>query len=129
MSKSAPNTTLDTLLDEIATGTSIIVCSSEPTTYTEATSTYALADVTVTAGDGNGDFTISDHATSGRKLVTTAQTSVLIDTSGTALHIAICDVGNTELLYVTTCTSQALTANASNTVTIPAMTIQVKDPV
>jgi hypothetical protein len=51
---------------------------------------------------------------------------VLIDTSGTAAYIALVD--GTRLLYVTTCTSQVLTANGSNTVNFPAWDVEIADP-
>jgi hypothetical protein len=41
-------------------------------------------------------------------------------------HVAICDVGSTKLLLVTTCTSQAVTA--ANTVTIPTFDYELADP-
>lgn len=124
MARSAHNDVLDALLDEIATGNIITVCSSEPTTRTEAVTTYKLADITVTPGDGNGDFTIADD-TSGRKLTVAQQSDVDIDTSGDATHVAISD--DTTLLFVTTCTSQTLTSGG--TVTIPSFEINVQDPV
>lgn len=68
MAKSAADAVLDGLLDVVATATAQIACSAQPTSYAEATSTYALADVTIDSGDftkGNGD-------TNGRK-VTVAQ--------------------------------------------------------
>jgi len=57
-----------------------------------------------------------------------AQSGVLIDSSGTATHIAGTKSGDTTLRWVTTCTSQALTANGSNTVNIPAFDDEVADP-
>ena len=57
-----------------------------------------------------------------------AKTGVLIDTSGTATHVALVDVTGTLLDVVTTCTSQALTANGSNTVNFPAFDIEIADP-
>lgn len=104
--------------------TRITVCTTEPTTYTEANATNALADVTV----DSSDFTLANGDTSGRKVTVAAQSGVLIDTTGTALHVALLDVTGTALLYVTTCTSQALTANGSNTVNIPAFDIEIADP-
>ena len=55
-------------------------------------------------------------------------TGALIDVSGTATHIALVRVGDTTLLYVTTCTSQALVANGSNTVNFPAWDVEIADP-
>lgn len=101
-----------------------VACSAQPTTYTEGNATYALADVTMAPGD----FTLANGDTSGRKVTTAAKSSVLIDTTGTATHIALLDVANSKLLFVTTCTSQALTANGSNTVNFPAWDDEIADP-
>ena len=57
-----------------------------------------------------------------------AQSGVLIDTSGSATHIALVRTADSALLYVTTCTSLALTANGSNTVNFPAWDVEVADP-
>ena len=125
MAKATPDAGLDQMADDIiATVTRQVVCSAQPTTYAEANSTFALADVTV----DSGDFTKANGDTSGRKLTVAAQSGVLIDTSGTATHIALLDVSGTALKYVTTCTSQALVANGTNTVNIPAWDIEVADP-
>lgn len=126
MAKSVHDDVLDAALAEVATGTRITVCSAEPTTYTEAITDYKLADVTVTAGDGNGDFTIADGDTSGRKVSIAEQADVDVDTSGTATHVAIVDVSNTTLLLVTTCNSQAIVD--TGTVTIPAFDYEILDP-
>jgi len=121
MAKFVSDAVLDLLLDGISTGTILTVCNAQPTTRTEAVTTYKLADVVI---DGT-DFTKANGDVSGRKVTVAQQSTVLIDTSGTATHIAICDGSN--LLAVTTCTSQALVANASNTVTIPAHDYEVLD--
>lgn len=99
-------------------------CSAEPTTYTEGNATYALAHVTL----ASGDFTNANGDTSGRKCTVAAKSGALIDTSGTATHIALLDVSNSKLLRVTTCTSLALTANGSNTVNFPAWKFEIQDP-
>ena len=101
-----------------------VACSAQPTTYTEANATYALADVTLSSSD----FTNANGDTNGRKTTIGAKSGALIDTSGTATHVALLDVSNSKLLYVTTCTSQALTANGSNTVNFPAWDIELADP-
>lgn len=98
------------------------VCNAEPTTYTEANATFALADVTM----ASGDFTIANGDTSGRKITVAAKSSVTVDTSGTATHIALLDVTGSKLQYVTTCTSQALTA--ANTVNFPSWKAELADP-
>lgn len=126
MGKFANDDVLDALLAEIATGDEITVCSAEPTTYTEAHTTYKLADGSLTPGNGNGDFTIGDGDASGRKLTVAQQGPLAIDASDTATHIAITDTANSKLLAVTTCTGQSLTSGG--TVTVPAFDIEVADP-
>lgn len=124
MAKFASDAVIDGALDVVALSTIMTVCSAQPTTYTEATSTYALADVVI----DSADFTKANGDTSGRKVTVGAQNGVLIDTSGTATHVALCTTAGTLLRYGTTCTSQALTANGSNTVNIPAWDIEIADP-
>jgi len=126
MGKLVPDARLDIFLAAIADEcTRVTICSSQPTTYTEGNATFALADVTVTAGAGDGDFTIGNGDTNGRKLTLLQQTGVTVDSNGTAAHIALLDVSGTELLAVTTCTSQSVTAG--NTATINAFDIEISD--
>lgn len=122
MAKRAPTATLDAMLDYIALSTRMTVCSAEPTTYTEGNATYALADVTVAPGD----FTKAAGSPSGRKVTVAAKNAVPVDATGTATHIALLQVADSTLRYVTTCTSQALTSG--NTVNIPTWTITIPDP-
>lgn len=124
MAKATPDAVLDKILDEVATATKLVVCSAQPTTYAEANATYALAGIVT----DSGDFTKANGDTSGRKVTIGAQNSVLIGTSGTATHVALIRTADSTLLYVTTCTSQALTANGSNTVNVPAWDIEIADP-
>lgn len=124
MAKYSNDAVMDAALDVVATATRQIACSAQPTTYTEANATYALADVTM----AGGDYTKANGDTSGRKVTVAAKSGVLIDTSGTATHVALVRVADSTLLYVTTCTSQALTANGSNTVNFPAFDIEIADP-
>jgi hypothetical protein len=124
MAKAAPDIVMDGALAIIASATKQVACSAQPTTYTEANATYALADIVI---DGT-DFTNANGDTSGRKTTIGAQSSVLIDTSGTATHVALVRTADSTLIYVTTCTSQALTANGSNTVNFPAWDVEVADP-
>lgn len=125
MAKAAPDAVLDAALDYIAASDTLYVCSAQPASFA-AISGVALADVALTPGDGNGDFTIADGDTSGRKLTVTAQAGVTIDTSGTATHVVLALAASSSLRYVTTCTSQALTA--AGTVDVPAVDIELADP-
>ncbi len=123
MAKAVSDDVLDGALNIIRNNcTRMVACSAQPTTYTEGNSTYALADVTM----ASGDFTIADGTTSGRKATVAAKSGVTIDASGTANHIALLDVTNSRLLYVTTCTSQAL--NTGGTVDFGSWVIEIADP-
>lgn len=123
---------LDKYLDGYKTGggavgpcDKMVVCSAEPTTFTEANATFALADVAM----AGGDFTIANGDGGGntpRKVTMAAKNAVPVDATGTATHVALVDTANSLLLAVTTCTSQALTSG--NTVNFPAWKIEVGAP-
>lgn len=121
MAKSVHNDVLDGAFDVLDQADLMTVCNAEPTTRTEAVTTFKLADVAMTP---NTDFTKADGDTSGRKCTVAAKSGVAVDTSGTANHVALVDA--TRLLYVTTCTSQALTSG--NTVNFPAWKVEIADP-
>lgn len=123
MGKASPDTTLDAFLDEIATNTDMHVCSDEPANMA-GIAAVTLAEVEMTAGDGNGDYTIANGDSSGRKITMAQQADIDIDTSGEADHITLDDA--TTLGYVTTCTAQQLTSGG--TVTIPAWDAEIADP-
>ena len=120
---------LDAALDYIKNNTTqICVCSAQPTTYAEATTTYdggaSKYKLAVKTGLSSGSFTgAANGDVSGRKLTVNQQAAITVDASANATHIALCS--GTTLLYVTTCTSQALTAG--NTVTVPAWDIELAD--
>lgn len=123
MGKSVHDDVLDGALNIIKNNcTRMTVCSSQPTTYTEAITTFELADIVM----ASGDFTNANGDTNGRKTTVGAKSAFAVDSSGTATHVALVDVTNSKLLYVTTCTSQALTAG--NTVSTPAWDIEIADP-
>jgi hypothetical protein len=110
----------DAISNDTTNNRDLAVCSQQPTTRTEAISTYMLAKTTLTKST---DFTIADDPVSpyGRKVTTAQKSGVSVTNSGTATYVAICD--GTNLLVVTTCTSQSLTAG--NTVTIPSFKVQI----
>jgi len=127
MAKSIHNDVLDAALAHIADeGDRLFVCSAEPTNYTEASATYALADHILTEGIAGADYAIADGDGSGRKLTISEQADITVDTTGDATHIAICDSVGQVVLLVTTCTSQGLTSG--NTVTVPAFDDEIADP-
>jgi hypothetical protein len=118
MAKSVNSLVLDAALDAVAAGNILTVCSAQPTTRTEAVTTYALADVAL----AGGDFTKANGDVSGRKVTIAAKSDVAIDTSGDATHVAISD--GTNLLLVTTCTTQTLTSGG--TVSTPAFDYEIQ---
>jgi len=120
MAKKCANSVLDAALDKIATATSMIALVSEPADRAAALS-GALATVTM----AGGDFTNADGDTNGRKVTVAQKTGINVDVGGDAQHVALID--GTELLYVTTCTLQTLTAG--NTMTFPAWDVEISDPV
>jgi hypothetical protein len=122
MAKATPDDVLDAMFDEIlANADTLYVCTDQPANFA-GIAAVALADVTIDSGDfskANGDL-------SGRKVTVAQQSAVPIDTTGEADHIVLADVGNSRLLYVTTCTAQTLTSGG--TVTVPAWDIEIADP-
>lgn len=120
MAKWANDSVLDALLDKVGTGNQLIVTSSQPADRAAAL-TAALSSTSLSSGD----FTKSDSTSpAGRKTTIAQKSNVSVTATGTATHVCIVD--STNLLYVTTCTSQSLTSG--NTVTIPAWTVTVTDP-
>lgn len=107
---------LDYIINNAAT---LLICSSQPADRAAALAA-ALADVAI----DSADFSKANGDTSGRKATVAAQNGVAVDTSGNGNHLAI--ISASALLYVTTCTEQALTAG--NTVNIPAWDIELADP-
>jgi len=102
------------------------ICEDGVTTYEHAHSNKGVGNgkclvnhVPTFTGPGAGDV-------SGRKIAVDEEASDPADVSGTAADIALCDVGATKLLLVTTCTPQVITA--PNPVTMPTWDIEFTDP-
>jgi hypothetical protein len=123
MAKFAPDAFYDASFDYLDQSDEMILCSAQPTTYAEATSTYALADVAVTP---DTDFTKGAGSPSGRKVTVAAKSGVTVDSTGTGNHVALVRSSDSSLRYVTTCSSQAVTAG--NTVNFPAWDINIAAP-
>lgn len=123
MAKKVGDAVLDAALAKIATCTRLSVTSAEPANFADIAN-VDLAVVTLTAGDGNGDYTIGNGDTSGRKVRVLAQSAFSVIASGTATHVNLDD--GTTLQYTTTCTLQALTSG--NTVSTPVWDIEILDP-
>lgn len=117
----------DAYLNQIANNADVcLLCSGNPADYATAV-TNTLADVALTVGDGNGDYTVGNGSPDGRALTIAQQADILIDASGTAAVVVLTDGTSVFIAKTDLSATQALTANGSNTVTINSWTITVRD--
>lgn len=106
-------TTLD------SNGTRLDICSTEPTTYTEATSTYSLGNDTVNTGaPENG-------AVDGRRVQVPAISAGSVTASGTAGFWAL--TNGTDTLYATGSLSATQAVTSGNTFSLDAISITLRD--
>ena len=84
------------------------LCSAQPTTRTEAVTTNMLASTTL---NKTTEVTLAAGDTSGRKMTISAKAGISVTNSGSGQHVAICDT--TRLLFVTTTTTQAVSAGGT----------------
>lgn len=86
---------LDAGLAEITTnGDKVVICSAEPTTYTEANSTFKLGEKTT----GVTYTTPANGTPDGRKVDLEAFSDGNVTATGTATHYAILDTTGTRIL-------------------------------
>jgi hypothetical protein len=97
------------------------ICSSEPTTYTAATSTASLGNKTLGAGDIGAPAAGSPN---GRQVTVQALTSGSVTATGTATHYAITDTGNSRLLATGALSSSQAVTNG-NTFSTSSFTIRI----
>ena len=110
-----------TVLDTEANA--IHICSAEPTTYAEATSTLTLGNATgVTVGAP------ADRTGGGREVVVDAAADGNVTADGTASHYAVVDTVNLRLLAASALTASQVVTNG-NTFTLASFTIGIPDPV
>lgn len=119
MSKYANPTGMDQALAWYADCDRLFVCSTLPTNYTQASSTYKLADLVVVPGNGNGAFTISDGDVSGRKITVLAQSDIPVDTTGTASWLVAAKTADATMRLRFPLQDQVVTQG--NTVSTPAL--------
>jgi hypothetical protein len=89
------------------------ICSAEPTTYTQATSTLSLGNAS--GGGYPGVAAPADGTPNGRKVVLNAVVTGNITATGTATHWALTDTVNSRLLATGPMTSQAVTSGGTFT--------------
>lgn len=98
------------------------ICSDEPATYVEATSTYSLgekASPTIAAP--------SDRTGGGREVEVAAINDGSVTDTGTASHYAIVDTANSRLLAAGSLDTPQSVTNG-NTFTLSSFTIGIPDP-
>lgn len=103
-------------------GTRIDICSSEPTTYGQATTAGA-----VSLGSKTGLNTGAPEAgaTDGRRVIVPAITDGAVSTDGTATHWALTDGASVLIATGALTASQAVTNG--NTFTLDAISITIRD--
>lgn len=104
-------------------GDRIDICSQQPTSYTEATSTYTLGNKTSASvgSPENGD-------SSGRKVVIAAISDGSVTGTGTASHWALSKTSATEALLAANSLSSSQAVTSGNTFSLGAIDITFPDP-
>lgn len=101
----------------------LYICSSQPTTFTEASSTYKLgtkASPTITGPTDGG-------AGGGRQVTVSAITDGVVDATGNAAWFALTDDSLSKLL-VSANLDSAQDVTLGNDFTLTAINIQIPDP-
>ena len=99
------------------------ICSQEPATYAEATTTYTLGNKTSPAIAAP-----SDRAGGGREVVVSAISDGEVTGTGTATHWAIVKTTATEELLATGALNASQAVTDGNTFTLTQFAIGIPDP-
>ena len=116
------NAVFDDGLSTLTTnGTRLDICSTEPTTYAEATSTYTLGNEgTLSIGSP------ADRTGGGREVTVAAISDASVTSTGTAAFYAITNGSDT--LYATGSLSSSQGVSSGNTFSLGSFTIGIPDP-
>ena len=98
------------------------ICSAEPTSYAEATSTYTLGNDSITVGSPQ------DRGAGGREVVVPSVSAGSVTGSGTATHFAVVDTVSSELL-ATGSLSASVAVTSGNNFALTSFEIGIPDPV
>jgi hypothetical protein len=104
------------------TGNRLDICSTAPTTYAEATSTYTLGNKTSLSIGAP-----ADRSGGGREVTVAAFTDGSVTGTGTAAYYAIVDTSLT-LLLAQGSLSSSQSVTSGNTFSISAFKIGIPDP-
>lgn len=114
---------LDNGLTKLDTETThIYLCSADPTTYTEATSTYALGNKNFGAGAAFGSPAAGSP--NGRKVTSAAITDGSVTATGSAAKWAAVDATNTRLL-ANGSLAAAQTVTSGNTFSLASFDVRI----
>lgn len=103
----------------------LYICSSEPTTFTEASSTFRLCVKASPVITGPVNYTVDLET--GRMITVAAITDGAIESAGQAAYLALTDDSNNELLYVKPL-NVAEVIVAQQVFTMPSFAIKHKNP-
>lgn len=101
---------------------SLHICSEEPSTYTEATSTYTLGNKSTPTVSAP-----ADRAGGGREVTVSAIADGSVTADGTATHYALVDTGNSRLLVAQALDSSVGVTDGNN-FTLTEFTVGIPDP-
>ena len=119
------DTSLDALLQDIQDNAEELhICSAEPTTYAEATSTYSLGQKTSLSVAEP-----SDRSPNGREIVVAAISDGACDGTGTAAYWAIVKASATSRLLATGALASSQGVTSGNPFTLTSFAIGVPDAV
>jgi hypothetical protein len=115
---------LDALVEKVREATRLFICSAEPTTYAEASSTFMVGyKNSPTMG------AVSDRTGGGRKTTVSAVTDGVVNTGGggdSDMYWALADHANSRLLAVNAVTNDQVLIDG-NTWTMAAFDVGVPD--
>lgn len=112
---------LDLLLAEFANASNLYICSQEPTTFAEATTTYKLGTKT-----GISIGAPADRTPSGRKVTVASFSNGTVDASGTATNWALTKTTGS-VLMATGALAASQVVTSGNSFSLAAFDIGVPD--
>jgi len=116
---------LDTALNWLKNGADkLCLCSQQPTSYTEATSTYCLGSIAI----GSANFgEIEDGLVSGRRVTVNVADAIPVGTTGVLNHVALVSDISQELLYVVPCPERDVAQGSE--VVLGQFYVELRDPI
>jgi hypothetical protein len=109
-------------LDNNGSGGALHICSQEPTTVTEAKTTYTLGNKTAITITGT-----TAGSPSGRDVVVDAISGGSVTATGTATHWAVLNSAQTVLLATGPITGGGTSVTINNTFSLTAITVTFTD--